>query len=87
MAADRDGELDGKYASWYDNGQLEIETNFKFGKHDGKYNSWYENGKKRSEFYYINDKLNGSWKVWHEDKWGLKFKAKYKDGICISGDC
>ena len=59
MAADRDGELDGKYASWYDNGQLEIETNFKFGKYDGKYNSWYENGKKRSEFYYINDKLNG----------------------------
>ena len=38
--------------SYYENGQIKYEGNYKDGKKDGKYTWWYENGQKQSEGNY-----------------------------------
>ncbi|HIG83240.1 MAG TPA: hypothetical protein EYQ23_04125, partial [Verrucomicrobiales bacterium] len=38
----------GKAVLWHDNGQKQVEVNFKDGKRNGLYVSWHENGEKRS---------------------------------------
>jgi antitoxin component YwqK of YwqJK toxin-antitoxin module len=41
--------LNGKYTSWYDNGQIMGEGNYKDGKIVGKYTFWHRNGQIDSE--------------------------------------
>jgi antitoxin component YwqK of YwqJK toxin-antitoxin module len=40
----KDGELDGLYTTWYENGQKEIEGTFKDGKPNKLIGKWYEDG-------------------------------------------
>jgi len=41
----KDGEIDGKLTSYYENGQIKSETNFKDGKiEDGKWTYYKEDG-------------------------------------------
>ena len=38
------GTFDGKWTLWRENGQIQIEANYKDGKKDGKYTYWWLNG-------------------------------------------
>ena len=44
----------GKYTSYYKNGQIEEERNFKNGKEDGLVTEWSEDGKVTSKRNFIN---------------------------------
>ena len=41
--------------SYYENGQIKTEQNYKDDKKDGKWTWWYENGQIKSERYYKDD--------------------------------
>ena len=45
----KDGEPDGLWTEWYENGQKDLEGTYKDGKKDGLWISWYENGQKEWE--------------------------------------
>ena len=75
---DNNKHKSGFYSSWYSNGQLEYEANYKDGILDGKYKRWYQNGKLESEGKYKNDKKEGLWKRWEEN--GFYNEYNYKEG-------
>ena len=49
---------DGLVKSWYPNGQLEYEFNYKDGKIDGLSNWWYDNGQLETILHYKDDELD-----------------------------
>jgi len=61
----KDGELDGLFTEWYENGQKK-EGTYKDGKKDGLETWWYENGQKRFEGTYKDGEFISS-KSWNED--------------------
>ena len=70
---------DGKWIEWYENGQKNLEKNYKDGKQDGLENFWYENGQKKYEVNYKNEKLDGLYTSWYPS--GKKnTKLIYNDG-------
>ena len=78
-----DGVKDGLYRRWYENGQVEVERNFKDGKQNGYYRRWYGNDQLKVEGIYKNGKQEGIYREWHEN--GQIFvESNYKDGIWIS---
>ena len=73
----------GKVFGLYENGQKELEINYKDGKQDGLKVYWYENGKKREEVNFKDGKQDGLWVWWYEN--GQKRREEnYKDGKLIS---
>jgi hypothetical protein len=54
------GKKNGKWESWWDNGEKKVECNFKDGKLHGVYREWHLNGK----FYFESEYFNGK-KVSH----------------------
>jgi antitoxin component YwqK of YwqJK toxin-antitoxin module len=73
------GEKDGKYFKYYNNGKLSEEGTYKNGKLNGITTYYYENGKKKSEDYYSYDVLNGKSREWY-DTGELKSEINYKNG-------
>jgi len=68
-----DGVLQGRHASWYQNGQLEKLLYYQDGKQHGEYKSWYENGALSFEGKYDSGREVGEhW--WYNE-----------DGSCNSG--
>jgi len=68
-----DGVLQGRHASWYQNGQLEKLLYYQDGKQHGEYKSWYENGALSFEGMYEDGREVGThW--WYNE-----------DGSCNSG--
>jgi antitoxin component YwqK of YwqJK toxin-antitoxin module len=57
----------GKYITYYDNGNKWVELFFKNGLREGTQYSWHKNGKIKSELNYANGKKNGSQKWWKKD--------------------
>jgi protein TonB len=53
----KDGILDGKSQSWYPNGQIQIDANYKNGKKDGTLLTYWETGKPKRVDAYEADKL------------------------------
>ena len=70
-----DGELfveepnnfSGQCLSWYENGQLEYEHNYKNGKPHGKWLGWNENGQLKYEHNYKNGKEQGKCWYWYKN--------------------
>ncbi len=56
-----------KEATYYPDGQVRLEGEYKNGKKDGHWVSYYENGHKWSEGYYTNGINNGETTTWHEN--------------------
>jgi len=52
----RDGKLNGKVTTWYENGQKRSEGEWRDGKERGKWTYWYENGQKERESEYRDGK-------------------------------
>ncbi len=71
-----DGNKDGKWVRWSNNGNKLAEANYKNGKKDGKWIIWDERGIKRYEMYYKNGKKTGVWLIWDE-KGQISNKKEY----------
>ena len=55
--ANEENPFTGRAESFYENGQKELESNYKDGKQDGLSSFWYENGQKMWERNYKDGKL------------------------------
>lgn len=62
----KNGQRDGLWKSYYENGLPWSETTFSNGIRNGKTSTWYENGKKRYDGFYTNDVESGTWTYWDE---------------------
>ena len=83
----KDGQKDGLWTVWYENGQKKSEGTYKNGEADGLVTWWYENGQKKSENNFKADALgngiaHGLSTGWYEN--GQKrYEKNYKDGRSI----
>ena len=59
--------MEGKYKSWYENGQLLVQTFYRDGKAEGECKWWYENGQLQEQEFYRNGKWEGERKLWYEN--------------------
>jgi antitoxin component YwqK of YwqJK toxin-antitoxin module len=73
---------DGFYKTWYANGQIECEGEYKQNKKTKTWSYWYENGQKKSEYAFINDSLNGLFTKWHTNG-QKKIEGKYDNGKLV----
>lgn len=62
-----DGNLDGPYIEWYQDGELKERCTYKNGKLDETFEAWYPNGQLKERKYYIDCKLNGLHEKWYDD--------------------
>lgn len=69
----------GIFHRWYQNGQKQLEADFRYGKLWGKSTIWYENGFKKQEANYIANKLHGVAKYYYEDG-ALMYEDTYEHG-------
>lgn len=60
----KDGEKDGLWTEWYDNGKKRSEGTWKDGKQDGLWTEWWDNGKKESEGTWKDGRYDGLWTGW-----------------------
>jgi antitoxin component YwqK of YwqJK toxin-antitoxin module len=58
---------DGEYKSWYPNGHLETQGQYKEGKRAGSWKHWYKNSQLQSEETYSLDVLDGRYMTWYEN--------------------
>lgn len=57
----------GYYKSWYSNGQIKSNGNYKNNKKDGKWTNYYKSGQIRSVLEITNDTLNGKFIKYYEN--------------------
>tara|TARA_B100001175_G_C19294926_1_gene535326 strand:- start:114 stop:653 length:540 start_codon:yes stop_codon:yes gene_type:complete len=69
MYFNEDGEENGLYKSYFENGQLEEEKTYKNGKEEGPYKSYFENGQLEWEYYYTLGDIDDTKLVkrWYEN--------------------
>jgi antitoxin component YwqK of YwqJK toxin-antitoxin module len=70
---------DGRYSSWYADGQVQAEETYKNGKLEGLFTTWYENGKMQVKGTYKNGKLEGLFTTWYENG-QMQMEGTYKNG-------
>ena len=79
----KDGKNEGKWISWYPNGQKWSEETYKNGYSNGLSTSWYEDGQKKFEGTYKDGECDGLTTWWYGN--GQKmYEGTYKDGESIS---
>ena len=66
------GNKEGKWIEWYENGQIKKEETFKDNIWHGKHSYWYESGQKMRESRDVNGEYEGMWVSWYEN--GQKWK-------------
>jgi len=77
------GLIKTKKETYYSNGVMSSELNFKLGKEHGFNRGWYEDGSRGFEFYYQRGKLDGLSTEWDSD--GNKIsEVIYEKGKLIS---
>ena len=77
--ANEENPFTGRAESFYENGQEELESNYKDGKSDGIWTAWYENGHKKGEAKFKDGKADGLRTFWYEN--GQKdSEVNLKDG-------
>jgi antitoxin component YwqK of YwqJK toxin-antitoxin module len=59
------GEKDGEYKSWYNNGQICLQTTFVDGKKHGEYKEWLYTGQIFEQSTFVDGKMHGEYKTWH----------------------
>ena len=76
----------GKVYGSDENGQKQVEANFKDGKEEGLAVVWHKNGQKESELNYKDGKMDGLWTQWHENgqkQREVNFKDGKEDGLAV----
>lgn len=79
-----DGNHEGIYQNWYQNGQLMEQYNYENNKINGIYQKLYANGRLMEQCYYQNGKIEGLYKKWHYDGQLMEqcnYKNNKKDGL------
>ena len=75
-------ERHGPWSSWYPNGQVQIQGEYKHDLRVGQFTWWYANGQKSAEGFYVDGVPHGRWVWWHEN--GQKSaQGEYKRGEMI----
>ena len=69
----------GIYQSWYENGQLYTQCNYKNGILEGLYQRWHEKGQLCEQGHYRNGQLEGLYQRWYENG-QLQLETNYKNG-------
>jgi hypothetical protein len=72
-----------KIETYWKNGNILSEQNFKNNKLDGSEFTFYENGKKRSEYNYINGQKNGEQIEWYSNG-NVRSDETYENGKLLS---
>lgn len=70
--------------TWHQNGQLEFEGSYSYGKKHGTHRWWYENGQLEFEEYYNYGKKHGVFKGWWQNgqlDYEGHFQYNQRDGI------
>ena len=75
-----DGERDGKWVQWYDNGQVEVQGEYYRGKKHGEWSLWYNNGKSKEQGTFSFGKIDSLYKYWY-DNGHLKEEQRYKKNL------
>jgi hypothetical protein len=71
---------EGWFMSWFGNGQLASQGQYKGDKKLGKWTYFYNTGKKRLEAEYLDDQKHGKWVYW--DRGGEKNReVEYQNGV------
>ncbi|MEN8794265.1 MAG: toxin-antitoxin system YwqK family antitoxin [Flavobacteriales bacterium] len=78
------GELDGEYQKYYQNGKLLLEGNNELGRKKGKWTTYYPTGKKRTEIYYKRGVKNG-YVMNYDGNGQLTTKQYFVDGYELKG--
>ena len=79
------GMMNGKWISWFDNGQKEKESIYIDSNKHGEWRSWYISGKEQYVINYALGEKEGTWVEWDED--GTKIvDGTYKKGKKWNGD-
>jgi TonB family protein len=77
---------EGKYYTWFKNGQLKEDDDYVNNKINGKKTEWYETGQLKSEIVYLEGKLNGTvityWKNGKIKRKDFFSQDKFKNGAC-----
>ncbi len=74
------GENDGVFIYWNQNGIKTSEWFYKQGEKHGLFKMWYQNGKKSKETTYVEGKKDGLTCEWYENG-NLKMKTSFKKGL------
>lgn len=61
------GEQHGLYQVWFENAQLNEQSNYVNGKRHGLEQTWYENGQIQLQSNFINDERHGLCRVWFDN--------------------
>jgi antitoxin component YwqK of YwqJK toxin-antitoxin module len=89
---DENGQKQGEYKEWHDNGQLYMHCFFVDDKRHGEFKRWYPNGQLSRHCFYVDDNLHGEFKRWHyngqlsqhcfyvDDNLHGEYKAWYSNG-------
>ena len=75
----RKGEKNGRWVHYFENGQLESESNYDDGELDGLETTWFKEGGKRSKGCYNSSQKFGEWYYWNE-------KGEVVHNLCIETD-
>jgi len=65
--------------TYYEDGQISSERNYKDGQLDGKLTRYYENGQIEEEVNYKDGKKDGKWTIYYENG-QIEGERNYKDG-------
>ena len=82
IAYSNSGIKDGKYISYYENGQIKEKGNYQKGNKTGLWKQWHLNGQIASSGKHEGWKKVGPWKLWY-DNGQLKDSTHYTDGKAI----
>jgi antitoxin component YwqK of YwqJK toxin-antitoxin module len=61
---DENGQKQGEYKWWYENGQLRLHCFYVDGKRHGEFKRWHENGQLWMHCFYVDGKRQGEYKAW-----------------------
>ena len=75
----KDGKADGRWITFYKNGNIKSIVNWSDGKFNGKYILYNNDGKKILETYYVDSQENGPYYVYY-DNGILRIKGEYISG-------
>ena len=73
------GVPEGKWISYYDNGQILEEVNYRKGYYDGQNITYHSNGEIKSKGLWSNGKKHNIW-TWYHQNGQLHEELSFKDG-------
>ena len=82
MGRVKNGNIDGSWIEWHENGQKKIESNYIDGILNGYLTIWNKNGHRHSKSYFFNARLDSSWTYYRNGN--VKKEEIYKNDIFLN---